>query len=176
MEPTPKLVTNKVQVPNDKDTKSMNGLSETADAILEAVRDKAKGPFQQSTLGEMISKAGNHSFNCIFCSLFSSPSLTLPPFSLFISVSTWLQFRARRLSLCHPPYGFFSLSFLVFLSIYPSNYEVFLIHPPNFFLHCVHLQEQLQMARKGMYGQLCRCEHVCMFSNGHVCCADAQNL
>lgn len=57
MDLTAKSVTNQVQMPNDKDTKSMNGLSETADAILEAVRDKAKGPFQQSTLGEMIFKS-----------------------------------------------------------------------------------------------------------------------
>lgn len=33
----------------------------------------SRGPFQQSTWGEVISKAGNHSFNYIFCSVFSSP-------------------------------------------------------------------------------------------------------
>lgn len=38
---------------------------------------------------------------------FPPPFLTLPPFSLFISASTWLQFMARRLSLCHPAYGFY---------------------------------------------------------------------
>lgn len=36
-------------------------------------RSWSRGPFQQSTWGEMISKAGNHSFNYIFCSVFSSP-------------------------------------------------------------------------------------------------------
>lgn len=35
---------------------------------------------------------------------FPPPFLTLPPVSLFISASTWLRFRARRLSLCHPPF------------------------------------------------------------------------
>lgn len=68
------------------------------------------------------------------------PFLTLPPVSLFISASTWLQFRPRRLSLCHPPYGcsflplceameivlgfFFSFSFQLFLhlSIKPLSF------------------------------------------------------
>lgn len=44
----------------------------------------SRGPFQQSTWGEVISKAGNHSFNYIFCSVFSSPfshSTSLFPFN-----------------------------------------------------------------------------------------------
>lgn len=58
---------------------------------------------------------------------FPPPFLTLPPSSLFISASTWLQLTARRLSLCHPPYGCSFLSvwsngncFFFFQLIFPS--------------------------------------------------------
>lgn len=84
---------------------------------------------QHSRLGEMISEPGNHSFNYIFRSLSLSPfplfplSVTLPSFPPFKSVSSWLQFMARRLSLCHPPYGFLSPPSL-FLSLWSNGNRV----------------------------------------------------
>lgn len=68
---------------------------------------------------------------------FPPPFLTLPPSSLFISASTWLQFTARHLSLFHPPCGCSFLSVRsngnwFFFSAYLS--KSFCICLPNLFL------------------------------------------
>lgn len=76
-----------------------------------------------------------------FSPFLPSFSLSLPPFPPFRSVSSWLQFMARRLSLCHPPYGFLSL----FLAVWSNGNGVFLldlsfhfffIRSPHLFLSC----------------------------------------
>lgn len=59
-----------MDVPDDRDWQWRNEWNSWCH--FGAVRP-SEGPFQQSSVGEMISKAGNHSFNYIFCSLFSSP-------------------------------------------------------------------------------------------------------
>lgn len=57
---------------------------------------------------------------------FPPPFLTLPPVSLFISASTWLRFRARRLSLCHPHF------FLLLSSSVWSNGNCFFLFSFSF--------------------------------------------
>lgn len=91
----------------------------------------SEGPLQHSSPGEMISKAGNHSFNYIFCSLFSSPfphSSSLLPLYICLDLapvygqtfvtlppSLWLllSFCVKQWKL----FFFFSFSFQVFLHL-----------------------------------------------------------
>lgn len=83
---------------------------------------------------------------------FPPPFLTLPPSSLFISASTWLRFSARRLSLCHPPYGSFpslceamEIVFFFFQLFHPS---IFAFVSQTSFFPDRHAPHELQRTRE----------------------------
>lgn len=97
----------------------------------------SQGPFQHSSVGEMISKAGNHSFNYIFRSLFSSPfshpSALLPLYFCLYLASVFVQtFVTLPPSLWLLSFSVWSNGNCFFFSAFPSKY--FCICVPDLFL------------------------------------------
>lgn len=124
---------------------------------------RSRGPFQQNTRGEMIPKAGNHSFNYIFFLL--SPSLSLPllgcslrpdvcHFATLLTASPFLH--------CVWSNGNCSVFYSARL-LFPRVFAF--VSQASFFHLCVSVGASTAVL-----------EGVRVFSNGRLCCADSHNL
>lgn len=142
----------------------------------------SRGPFQQGTWGEVISKAGTHSFNYIFCSVFSSPfSHSTSIFPLYICLYLAAVYGQTFVTL--PPCLRLLLSFsvceameivLFFLIQLSFSFHEFLHLAPKPFFYLCASARATTTALEGVFTD--SRPHVRMFSNGHICCADAHNL
>lgn len=143
----------------------------------------SRGPFQQSTWGEVISKAGNHSFNYIFCSVFSSPfSHSTSLFSLYICLYLAAVYGQTFVTL--PSCLQLLLSFsvceameivLFFLKSAQLFFpRVFAFGSQTSFFYLCESVRATTTVLEGVFTD--SRPHVRMFSNGHICCADAHNL
>lgn len=109
---------------------------------------RSRGPFQQNTRGEMIPKAGNHSFNYIF--FLPSPSLSLP----LLGCSLWPD-------VCH-----FAtlLTASPFLHCVWSNGNCFLIQLGFSFHESLHLSPKpLSFTSVCLWVQLRPSRRVCVY-------------